>query len=107
MSGLAIEIWAGFIIAGIAFGIGAFVLARRDDSVEWDTNRRDDERRKGDRRSGTERRSLSRLVHDKIHNPGRRRAERREADRRRAADWNAEANTVREKVEATKQDGPR
>jgi hypothetical protein len=103
---MALEIWAGFIVAGIALGVAAYRLARRDDSVEWDTNRRAEERREGDRRTGVERRSLSRLIHDRIHNPGRRRAERREADRRRGGDWTAEADTIRQKVEASKQDGP-
>ncbi len=106
MSRLALELWLGFFAAAVALGIGAYVLARKDDSLDWDTNRREDERRNADRRSGGERRSLSRLVHDRVHNPGRRRAERREGDRRREGEWQNEIEAVREKVEATKQDGP-
>ena len=106
MSGLAIGLWVGFFTAAIALGVAAYLIARKDDSVDWDTNRREDERRSLDRRSGQERRSLTRLIHDRIHNPGRRRAERREGERRNAHEWKEQIEDVRAKVEATKQDGP-
>ena len=106
MSGLTLELWFGFFAAAAALTVGAYLLARKDDSLDWDTNRREDERRDLDRRSGDERRGLSRLIHDRIHNPGRRRAERREAERRRANEWKEQIEDVRAKVEAAKQDGP-
>jgi len=106
MSALALELWIGLFIAAVALGIGAYLLARKDDSIDWDTNRREDERREDERRAGGERRSLSRLIHDRVHNPGRRRAERREGERRRANEWQDQIEEVRAKVETTKQDGP-
>ncbi len=106
MSGLSLGIWLGFFAAAIALGVGAYFLARKDDSLDWDTNRREDERRDNERRAGADRRGLSRLLHDRIHNPSRRRAERREAERRRSGEWHEEIETVRTKVESTKQDGP-
>ena len=107
MSGLALELWIGFFIVALALGVGGYVWARKDDSLDWDTNRREDERRQTERRSGTERRSLSRLLHDRLHNPGRRRAERREGDRRSGgAEWENKIDSVREKVESSKQDSP-
>jgi len=107
MNGLVLELWLGFFVAAIALGIGAYLLARKDDTLDWDTNRREEERRSADRRAGRERRSLSRLLHDRIHNPGRRRAERREGERRRSSQWQEEIEDVRTKVETTKQDNTR
>ena len=106
MNGLALELWIGFFVMALALGVGAYFMARKDDTLDWDTNRREDERRASERRAGRERRSLSRLLHDKVHNPGRRRGERRESDRRNRDQWQEEIESVRAKVESTKQDGP-
>jgi hypothetical protein len=104
MDGLGLELWLAFLAAAIALGVAAYVMARKDDALDWDTNRRDEERRNTERRSGKERRSLSRLLHDRLHNPGRRRNERRGDDRRSNSDWRTNVEQVRERVESVKQD---
>ncbi len=104
MTGLGLELWLAFLAAALALAAGAYYLARKDDSVDWDANRRDDERRSVERRGGRERRSLSRLLHDRLHNHSRRREERREQERRRTDEWKEEIEEVRARVENTKQD---
>jgi hypothetical protein len=104
MSGFGLELWLAFLAAALALAGGAFYLARKDDSVDWDTDRRDDPRRSVERRGDKERRSLSRLLHDRLHNHSRRRAERREQERRRYGEWKKEIEEVRARVENVKQD---
>jgi len=104
MSGLGLELWLAFLAAAIALGVAAYLMARKDDAMEWDTDRREDERRDLERRSGKERRSLTRLLHDRLHNPGRRRSDRRSSERRSNTDWQEEIEQVRQRVESVKHD---
>ena len=104
MSEPGIEMWLAFVVAGLGLGAAAFYLAHKDDSIEWDADRRNDERRARDRRNGKERRSLARLLHDRLHNYNRRRAERREQERRRYGEWKSEVEQVRARVENAKQE---
>lgn len=102
MSGLGLELWLAFIAAALALGAAAYIMARKDDALDWDTDRREEERRNSDRRTGKERRSLARLLHDRLHNPGRRNADRRAAERRSSASWQEEIDQVRARVESVK-----
>lgn len=104
MSGFGLELWLAFTAAAIALGVAAYLMARTDDAMEWDTDRREEERRRAERRAGKERRGLTRLLHDRLHNPGRRRTERRGDDRRSSSNWQHEIEQVRERVESVKND---
>lgn len=104
MSGTGLELWLAFTAAAIALGVAAYFMARTDDAMDWDTDRREEERRGNERRGGKERRSLARLLHDRLHNPGRRKNDRRGGDRRKTTDWQEHIDQVRERVESTKND---
>ncbi len=104
MSGFGLELWLAFTAAAIALGVAAYFMARTDDAMDWDTDRREDERRNSERRTGKERRSLARLLHDRLHNPGRRQSDRRTGDRRTDSNWQTEIEQVRERVESVKHD---
>ena len=98
---------AGFIVIGSValLAVGGMLLARRDDIIRWNTERRNGERRRWERRNAPERRSELRRDHDeRVSNANRRRSDRREADRRRDVDWRQHLENVRERVEDIQQD---
>jgi hypothetical protein len=89
----------------LVLGVGGLLLARKDDIVRWNTERRNTQRRQWERRAGDDRRGELRRNHDeRVHNHNRRRAERREADRRQETDWKSHLESVRERIEDIQQD---
>jgi hypothetical protein len=92
--------WAitGAVLLGLI--AGGLILARREDIVRWNTERRLAERRKWERREGNDRRGELRLDHDeRVNNANRRKSDRREGERRQDADWKEQLENVRERVE--------
>ncbi len=98
-------IWIVIGSVVLLLGVGGLLLARRDEIVRWNTNRRNAERRGWERRTGNDRRSDLRLDHDqKVNNSNRRRTDRREEDRRQDTDWKSHLEEVRERVEEIQHD---